>query len=173
MPRTAKPAGTAVDKRNGRRAELSVVQGQRFEPPDGLSDDVLAIWDTYWDDRVSSVQTAVDKIILIRWITELDRYFKLLRLADAEPIVTGSQGQPVENPAYGTAHRALTAVHHCEKQLGIGPLHRSALGIAVITETKSLADLNAGYGGEAGGGPKSVEAKSPRRRDPRVIDVAT
>jgi len=168
LPRTKKPAGQAVDSRNGRRADLTVVQGQKFAAPDGISDESLAIWDTYWDDRVSTVQTAVDRVILIRWITELDRYFKLIQLADADPIVTGSQGQPVENPAYGTAHRSLTAAQYCEKQLGVGPLHRSALGIAVITESKSLADLNTTYGGGPVAGPKPVASRRPPR-DPRVI----
>lgn len=169
MPRTKKPAGTAVDPRNGRRAELKVVEGQRFDAPEGISEQARLIWDTYWDDRVASVQTTVDRVILIRWITELDRYFKLLQIADADPIVTGSQGQPVENPAYGTAHRALAAVQYCEKQLGIGPLHRSALGIAVVTEAKSLAELNSAYGGGPGAGPKPVEARRPAR-DPRTIE---
>lgn len=172
MPRTKKPAGAAVDSRNGRRADLAVVQGQRFDPPAGLSDESLIFWDTYWDDRVSSVHTAVDRVILTRWISELDRYFKLLRIADADPVVFGSQGQPVENPAYGTAHRALAAVQYCEKQLGVGPLHRSALGISVVTEAKSLADLNTGFGGGPVGGPKPVAAKRAPR-DPRVIDIAT
>jgi P27 family predicted phage terminase small subunit len=170
MPRTKKPAGAAVDTRNGRRVELTVVSGQRFDPPEGLSDLTLAIWDSYWDDTVASVQTAVDRVILLRWITELNRYFTLLAVADAEPIVHGSQGQPVENPAYATAHRSLAAVQYCEKQLGVGPLHRSALGIAVVSEAKSLADLNAAYGGGQVAGPKPVTARRPAR-DPRIIDA--
>jgi len=163
VPRTKKAAGTAVDSRNGRRADLAVVAGTRFDPPENISDETLAFWDTYWDDRVAQVQTPVDKVILTRWITELDRYFKLLRIADAEPIVEGSQGQPVENPAYATAHRSLAAVQYCEKQLGIGPLHRSALGIAVIAEKKSLDDMNRAYGGGTDAGPRPVEAVDPRR----------
>lgn len=163
MPRTKKPAGTAVDPRNGRRADLTVVAGTRFDPPESVSDESRVYWNTYWDDRVAQVQTPVDNVVLVRWITELDRYFKLLRIADAEPIVEGSQGQPVENPAYATAHRSLAAVQYCEKQLGIGPLHRSALGISVITEKKSLDDMNRAYGGGADAGSRPVAPVDPRK----------
>jgi P27 family predicted phage terminase small subunit len=173
MPRTKKPAGTAVDSRNGRRADLAVVAGTRFDPPESVSDVALPYWETYWDDRVAQVHTPVDKVILVRWITELDRYFKLLAVADQQPIVTGSQGQPVENPAYGTAHRSLAAVQYCEKQLGIGPLHRSALGIAVIAEKRSLDELNDGYGGGQGAGPQSVEGAASPQSDPRVVNISS
>lgn len=172
MPRTKKPAGTAVDPRNGRQVALAVVRGDRFDPPANVSDEVRPYWDFYWDDQVSSAQTPADRVILIRWITELDRYFKLIRIADACPIVTGSQGQEVENPLYMTAHRSLQAVQYCERQLGMGPLHRSSLGIAVVSEARSLADLNAAYGGRQDAGRESIEA-APSRRDPRVIDATS
>lgn len=169
MPRTKKPAGVAVDTRNGRRADLSVVAGTRFDPPDGLCEEAVQAWDAYWDDRVAQVQTPVDRAVLLRWVTEMDRYLRLVAAADAEPVVRGSQGQPVENPMYGTAYKALAAVQACEKQMGMGALNRSALGIAVIAETKSLQDLNSRYGGGADVGPRAVPATP--RQDPRVIDA--
>lgn len=165
MPRTKKPAGTAIDPRNGRRADLTVVAGQRFEPPDNLCSEALEAWDAYWNDRVAQVQTPVDRSVLLRWITETDRYLRLIAAADLEPVVRGSQGQPVENPMYGTAYKALNAVQACEKQMGMGALNRSALGIAVIAETKSLQDLNTAVGGRDAG-PRAVP-----RPDPRVIDA--
>lgn len=170
MPRTKKPAGVAVDPRNGRRAELALVAGERFDPPEGLSEQALEYWDAYWDDAVAGVLTKADRPLLLRWISEYDRYLRLTAEADLEPMVRGSQGQPVENPLYGTAHRSLLAVQYLEKQLGMGPLNRSALGIAVISERKSLADMNAQFsgGGRVDGG--SVAA-APARRDPRVIDA--
>lgn len=147
MPRTKAPAGTTVDKRNGRRADLVAIGGARFDPPAGICDEAQAAWDAYWDDTVSTVQTPVDRAVLTRWIREMDRYFRLSAEADQQPSVRGSQGQPVENPLYATAYKALGVVQACEKQMGMGALNRSALGIAVITERKSLADMNARYGG--------------------------
>lgn len=168
MPKTKKPFGTAVDPRNGRRADLTVVAGTRFEPPEDLCPEANDAWAAYWDDRVAQVQTPVDRAVLLRWITEMDRYLRLMAAADREPVVRGSQGQPVENPMYGTAYKALGAIQACEKQMGMGALNRSALGIAVIAETKSLQDLNTTYGGETNVGPRSVPSSDA---DPRVIEA--
>lgn len=168
VPRTKKPAGTAVRPYNGRRAELLEVKGGRLDPPVGLSELALAVWDAYWNDTVSSVQSAVDVGLLARWITEYDRYLRAVAEADATPIVTGSTGQQVENPLYKIAYRALEAAERCERQMGVGALNRSNLGIAVISERKSLADMNARYGG---GRADSSAVEAPQSRfDPRVIE---
>lgn len=171
MPRTKKPAGAAVDKRNGRQAHLEVLAGGRLDPPVGLTEQAGELWDAYWSDPVSGVQTGVDRGLLYRWITEYDRYLRTVAEADRQPIVEGSTGQAVENPLYKIAYRALDAAEKCERQLGVGPLWRSNLGIAVIAEKKSLADMNARYGGGDGdsdGSPAAVD-----RPDPRVIDGRT
>lgn len=147
MPRTKKPAGTTADPRNGRRAELVPLAGARFDPPEDLCDEAVEAWNSYWADTVAMVMTPVDRAVLLRWIREMDRYLRLSAEADRQPSVRGSQGQPVENPLYATAYKALAAVQACEKQMGMGALNRSALGIAVITERKSLQEMNAKYGG--------------------------
>lgn len=167
MPRTKKPAGTAVDSRNGRRAELSAVTGARFDPPPGLCEQAIGMWDAFWMDTVATVTTAVDRGVLTRWITEYDRYLRTVAEADLQPLVEGSQGQSVENPLYRIAYRALDAAERCERQMGVGALNRSSLGIAVITERKSLADMNARYGG----GDGDVDRPALAAVDPRIVDA--
>ena len=170
MPRTKKPAGTAVDSRNGRRHELTPVDGGRMDAPAGLSEGALELWGTYWDDAASMVQAPADHGVLFRWITEWDRYLRLIAEADKSPLVLGSQGQQVANPLYKLADRSLAAAERAERQLGVGALNRSALGIAVISEQKSLADMNAKYGGgDAGDGDTTSQTQQPRF-DPRVIE---
>lgn len=144
--------------------------GGRIDAPDGLSPEALELWNAYWDDPVSAVQTPVDRGVLLRWITEHDRYVRLVAEADLSPLVEGSKGQDVANPLYGIADRALAAAERCERQLGIGGLNRSNLGIAVISERRSLQDMNARYGGADAGGDRT-EATS--RTDPRVIEGRT
>lgn len=169
MPRTKKPAGAAVDRRNGRQVtELRPVEGGKIDAPDGLSAEVIALWDAYWNDAASSVQTPADRGVLLRWITEYDRYLRLIAEADKAPLVFGSQGQSVANPLYKIADRALAAAERCEKQLGVGALNRSSLGIAVIAEQKSLAQMNAKYGG--GDADSGTTAAAQSRQDPRVIE---
>lgn len=168
MPRTKKPAGTAVDRRNGRRAELMAVQGGRLDAPEGLSDEACVLWDAYWQDAASTAQTPADRGVLLRWITEYDRYLRLIAEADQSPLVRGSQGQMVAHPLYKIADRALAAAERAEKQLGVGALNRSSLGIAVIAEQKSLADMNSRYGGGHADGDRT---ETPVRADPRVIEA--
>src|SRR5262245_47063693 len=171
MPRAKKAAGTTVDRRNGRRADLTPVQGGRFDPPEGLSDPALALWDAYWSDTVATVQTPVDRGVLTRWIVEYDRYLRASAEADKRPLVEGSTGQAVENPLYKIAYRALGAAEKCERQMGVGALNRSTLGIAVIAEQKSLQDMNARYGG--GDADSDSGAAPAQRPDPRVIEGTT
>ena len=168
MPRSKSPAGTTADRRNGRRVELVAVEGARFEPPPGLCDEAQAAWSAYWEDTVATVQTPVDRAVLIRWIREMDRYLRLSVEADQQPVVRGSQGQPVENPLYATAYKALAVVQACEKQMGMGALNRSALGIAVITERRSLADMNAKYGGGRDNDRPAIVAEVV---DPRAVEA--
>lgn len=166
MPRVKKPAGATVDKRNGRRAELARVAGERFDPPDGLCEQALTQWDRYWDDPVSQVQTAADRDLLCRWIANVNRYWRLIGAADAQPVTRNSQGE-VANPLYAVALKVEASVKADEAQLGIGPKNRAALGIAVISERKSLAEMNAAYAGGAdvGTGPGEEE------EDPRLTIV--
>jgi P27 family predicted phage terminase small subunit len=167
MPRTKKPAGAAVDRRNGRRADLTVTAGGRLDPPPGLSEPALQVWNAYWDDAVATVQTPVDRGVLTRWVSEYDRYLRAVAEADKQPLVEGSTGQMVENPLYKIAYRALEAAERCERQLGVGPLYRSNLGIAVISERKSLQEMNATYGGGDGGHDPATPVID---QDPRVVE---
>ena len=163
MPRTKKPAGATVDKRNGRRADL-VVAGEpiaRPERPADICAEATLQWDAFWADSASSVQTSADRGVLLRWIDAVDRYLRTIGEADREPLVTGSTGQLVENPLYKIADKALGTIERCEKQLGIGALNRAGLGIAVITGQRSLADMNARYGADGNENPDGD-------RDPRL-----
>jgi P27 family predicted phage terminase small subunit len=140
--------GTAVDPRNGHQANLTIVGTvepvDRISCPRGMLTETKRQWDAYWADPVHTVQTPVDRALLLRWIKNLDRYERLITEADKEPLVANSQGQSA-NPLYAVAHRIESSVKADEAQLGIGPLNRSKLGIAVITERRSLADMNGRY----------------------------
>ena len=167
MPRTKKPAGQTVDRRNGRRADLTPVGNlERPVPPEHLCDEALLQWDAYWADAAATVQTPADRGVVLRWIDSVDRYLRTVGEADKEPLVKGSTGQLVENPLYKIADRALATVERAEKQLGIGALNRAGLGIAVIAERRSLADMNARYGGGSGS-----DDQAPAEEDPRLTVI--
>ena len=148
MPRTAKPAGTAVDKRNGRRVELPAVRLERFELPPRRPAWLAATreaWGITWEDPISQLWTPADGPLLLRWADALDRALRCVRRADRKPLVLGSQGQPVEHPSYGTWKTAVSVVQACEAQLGMGALNRARLGISTAAAQDSLDDVNAAF----------------------------
>jgi hypothetical protein len=155
-----------VDRRNGRQVELARVAGERFDPPAGLCARALEQWDLYWGDPVAQVQTPADRHLLQRWISNVDRYWRLITAADDEPMTRNSQGT-VANPLYAVALKVESSVKADEAQLGIGPKNRAGLGIAVIAERRSLADMNSRYGGA----DDHVDAPSQVEQDPRLAVI--
>lgn len=153
MPRTKKAAGTAVDKRNGRRTELAAAeQLRRFGLPrrgDGepWRLETRKAWAAMWRDPVASLLSVADRPVLLRWAGALHRAEVAYELADAEPMVSGSQGQEVGNPLYAVAEGQIRIAQQCEAQIGIGALHRARLGIEFTAAQRSLADLNAALEG--------------------------
>lgn len=157
MPKTRKPAGTAVNPRNGRRAELEVDAGGAlawFELPPRRPAWLLATrgaWLAFRDDPVWQLYTPGDKTILLRWVDALDRAERAFRRADRKPVLEGGNRQLTEHPSYQTAAKMVAVAEKCEQQLGVGPLNRVRLGLTVTTARRSLLELNAAFaeGGEA------------------------
>ena len=153
MPRAKKPAGTAIDQRNGERASLPAVPLSRFPLPrrsDGLDYDLRTrrMWKALFDDQaLSSVLSPVDRELVIRWAQAVDDHLKALASARERPIATGSMGQEVESPHFKIASQAMGVVVECERQIGIGALNRARLGIAILAERASLADLASRFDG--------------------------
>jgi phage terminase small subunit len=169
MPRAKKTAGTAIDKRNGQQV-LGVVAGlkvEKFTAPRGLSKPAKAAWDDFWEDRPAHLVTPAAKVVLLRWIDALDRYLRTIAEADTQPLVTGSQGQEVINPLYKVAEQAMATVRDCEKQLGIGGLNAASLGLAAISEQRSLAQMNARY--SEPGEVEEDDEPDPREQGLRIV----
>lgn len=167
MPRTKKAAGQAVDRRNGRRIELAAaVPLAKFSLPrrePAWSPPTRKAWAGAWADPVHSLWSVSDRPILLRWADALERAACALVEADKSPVGTGSMGQPVENPLYGVADKALRVARECEAQLGIGPLNRNRLGLEAASAHKSLAELNATLDDDP-----DDDDDDPRLDDPRA-----
>ncbi|MGH7484207.1 MAG: hypothetical protein ACREMY_01215 [bacterium] len=164
MPRHKKPPGTAVDRRNGQQTADVPDTGavERFEPPEHIGEAARDAWDAFWSDRPALLLTPSSRVVLVRWVDSLNRYLVTLAEADECPITTGSTGQQIVNPLYKIAEQARSTMEACEKQLGIGSLNASSLGMAAIQERKSLADMNARYSGGVSDDPTPED-------DPRIV----
>lgn len=119
------------------------------EIPAGLCTGAEAAWSTYWDDALSGAVRDPDATIVVRWVKNLDRYHRLMSEADREPMVVGSTGQPKTNPIYDLALKIEASIKADEQQLGMGPLNRLRLGVALSESAKSLGELNAEAEGDA------------------------
>ena len=174
-PRAKKPPGTAVDRRNGQK--ITAVNGnfnavEKFDPPAGLCAPAEDAWHAFWDDRQGQLMTPASKNVLLRWIDALNRYMIFMRRADMDPIIeTGVNNTSLAiNPAYKIASDALRTVEWCERQLGIGTLHATSLGLAAIAEARSIGDLNARYSQPQDLANKPARSTTPviAEEDPRL-----
>lgn len=158
MPRAPKPPGTAVDSRNGQRTVVAAEPLAKFALPkraDGKKYELRTqrMWKALWEDeRLAAALLPVDRELLIRWAQAVDDHVKATALAWANPIAKGSMGQQVESPFFGIADKALRVAERCEAQIGVGALNRARLGIAILTEAKTLASLSDGFPGDESGG---------------------
>ncbi len=109
------------------------------------------MWRALWEDeRLAAALSPVDRELLVRWAQSVDDWVKATAAAWESPIATGSMGQEVESPYFGIAAKALAAAERCEAQIGVGALNRARLGIAILAEARSLADLSAAFPGDQG-----------------------
>jgi hypothetical protein len=155
MPRTSRPAGSTVDKRNGRRIEIgAAVPLEKFGLPKRTppwSPSTRKAWAALWDDPIRKLWSVIDRPVLLRWADAQERAVRALALADLDPISKGSMGQEVENPLYGVADKAVRVAQACEAQLGVGALNRNRLGIEAAGAFRSLAEVNAAFADEPEG----------------------
>jgi len=146
MPRTKKPAGQAVDRRNGRRLEeisAPTIEPRLPRPRHTFMPAALDAWDGFWTQEVAATVTEADLMIAWSWIEAYDDSLLKRSIADQEPLVTGSMGQQVANPLYQVASSQMGIALQCAKQLGIGPRNRADLGLALYSGRKAAAEAAA------------------------------
>lgn len=112
-------------------------------PPVPVSAKTRRYWDAYWRSPVSQViEPDVDGFLLVRWITYVGEWEDASATLRKEGMtVEGSTGQTVLHPLAkhrATVEAALSAI---ERELGLTPKARAALGLAVNQFKKSAADL--------------------------------
>ncbi|MET8627944.1 hypothetical protein ABZW30_30095 [Kitasatospora sp. NPDC004669] len=131
-------------RRNARDlGAVTAPSGELPQPPDGLCRPAVEGWSAYWGDVVAGALRPSDASLVDRWVRNLDRYHQTLALADAEPVVTGSTGQPKPNGLYALAYQIEASIRADEQQLGIGPLNRLRLGLKLAEVQTSLSDIAA------------------------------
>lgn len=140
-----KPTEMLVNPRGGRNRKLNVVIPEAREAPEiplPVGDTAREVWERFFTSPVSAaVDINADWGKLRRWIYYVDRIEKLTMLADADPIVRGSMGQPVENPLYRRIDRMEAFRLKIEERFGTDPLARFRLQLTFTEAKRSANDL--------------------------------
>lgn len=128
-----KPPATAIGVQNGQRVVLTGEGGEPFELPEEIKNErALEAWDGYWADPVSKMLTAADKSVVIRWISMVDRYWRLMEQADENPTMETKNNGEAAHPLYKVALAMENQIERLETKLGIGPKSRALLGIQIL-----------------------------------------
>lgn len=162
MPAIRKSSTQA--KSNGTAPRLSVVKPvepkEHPSAPGGLQSMALEAWDAVWLMPQASAFEGAHRLVLVRWVKALDAWSRALTVVEAEPLVEGSQGQPVANPLMAWVASREIEMEKCERQLGVGLRNAADLGISVGQAKLTAAQLNAMTRREPNGPGNEIEAAS-------------
>lgn len=152
MPTRRKRPGTHRGHRTVTSLELvgspAAPAGSVPEPPSLPGSRRLLVvtvkaWDAFWNSELAQLVDPVDACTALpRLFRMYDQRERFERLTLATPMVEGSQGQPVVNPAAGQVASLDVRILALEDRFGITPMARLKLGITFGAATRSLEDLN-------------------------------
>src|SRR2546425_6774404 len=143
------PLPKPAERRVGHHAEhkpvsLELVPVRQVvpEPPDGLNESALESWDIYWRSDVARVASEVDLPVVRRYFVLLDQYERAIEVVNKAIVVKGSTRQIRTNPLADYALKLAGQLLRLEEELGLTPLARQRLGIAVAERYRPLDELN-------------------------------
>ena len=105
-------------------------------------------WDAFWDADVSQIVAAEDVFTLRRLFNLRDDHERLTRAARKTPLLQGSQGQMVENPAAKRADRLMGHISQLEDKFGLSPGARLRLLLSSADVQRTVSDLEKGMQGD-------------------------
>jgi P27 family predicted phage terminase small subunit len=114
------------------------------KPPAGLLAATRRAWERYWQSDVATVATGADHDLVERLFVLRDEHARVLRAlrSTGERMVSGSRQQPRLSPLFDLLFKLEASIHVLENELGLSPLARARLGIAVGAAKLTAAELN-------------------------------
>lgn len=129
-----------------RKRELAVVSDLPVpavpRAPKGLRKELKQAWKDYWESDVARASTDVDLPLIRRLFRLRERFEVAMEVAEKAPAVKGSTGQIRVSPFMDMATQLNTQILRIENELGLTPLSRARLGIAVGEAQLTLEELN-------------------------------
>ena len=158
-----KPADEAQGHRN---RELQIISGStelKSDPPKptrGWLKQTRDRWHAYWDSDVAGVAQEVDVPAVERLFGMYDQYARVQKVVKKSLVVRGSTGQIRTNPLAEHALKLETQILRLENELGLTPMARQRLGIAVGEAATSLASIN-----------ELLNSTDDPMTDPRILEL--
>ena len=124
--------------------QLAVVRGDSFEWPKPQKQWLKVTRDdyaAYQNSPVAAIVGVEDLPIIRRPFSLRDDHERCARAARKDPLVTGSQGQKVENPLAKRADRIMGEITRLEDKLGMNPVARMRLAISTADAQQSADEM--------------------------------
>ena len=132
------------------------------DPPANWLAATKTAWRRFWAGPLAPYVIESDLDTLSRLFRMVDMQARFWREGSRQPLVEGSQGQPVTNPLLDEADRLETLIQRLEDKFGKGPLARLKLGVALGDAARSLDELNDALSADEG------DVDAPDEPDPRL-----
>lgn len=143
MPAPKKPEGRRQAHNADRYKVLALAERPISvpKPPDGLLKATKDMWIEFWSSDVARAVQPADVDGLVRLIQYRDEWQRLMDAYRKCRFVEGSTGQVKVNPALTSALALEGAMGKLAADLGLSPMARMRLGIAVGQATKTIEEL--------------------------------
>lgn len=101
------------------------------EPPEGLSEAVLAVWDdTVRELDMMGVASSADRDALVCFCEAVVLHRRASEVLASSPVlVTGVQGTPIRNAAIAVQRDAATTVRAFARDFGLSPAGRNSVEV--------------------------------------------
>lgn len=161
------PKPRETRQRWAKRPEVGIVKVDPADKPviplapKGLTTASKKRWRTFWLSPLASVvEISTDLHRVERWIQAVDEYEKVGKVFRSSRLVKGSTGQPVLNPLASYLASLEATISRAEQELGMTPLARLKLGIAVGQAKLTAEALNKSLSEAGQDRPQIVDAEA-------------
>lgn len=129
--------GTYEPSRENRKAPAP--SGDLSDPPDWMPEDAAAIWREAVQSAPAGLLKRLDQSVMEVWCTSVASYRASVKaIASEGAIVTGSQGQPVQNPHLRNMTAQASVISRCVREMGFSPSARGS--VEVVHDTPAESD---------------------------------
>lgn len=140
MPGHKKP--NPIRRNKPQSPDLRLVVDEVPDVPEWMSPKVAEWWSAYWaSDLAAATYAPTNNPALLRLFHMYEEEATIAQLCREEPMLVGSQGQPVANPAWRILAGLRKEMRLVEDRFGFSPRSRLGLGIEPGTVKKTIEDL--------------------------------